>query len=47
MKVLFPRTSLPDARGPSDFTHSDKLRVPIGGVLSDRLLYLFVLAFLR
>src|SRR5471032_484977 len=46
-EVFFPQTYLPGARGLSDFTHMDKLRVTIGGVPFSHLLYHFVLAFSR
>jgi len=46
-EVFFPQTYLPGARGLSDFTHMDKLRVTIGGAPFNHLLYHFVLAFSR
>jgi hypothetical protein len=45
--VFFPQTYQPGARGLSDFTHTDKLGVTIGGVPFHHLLYHFVLAFSR
>ena len=46
-EVFFPQEHVPGERGLSDFTHMGDLRITVGGMPFDHLLYHFVLAFSR